>query len=117
MLRGFREEALSEQFKAETTESNKQLYVSIRNYFGAFAEDKHAAISFKKERLFKAVEENKNILLDFKDVESAPHSFLSALLASPVKTLGMRAFKVIKVVNATADIRETIDFIFDENTD
>ncbi|WP_222860938.1 hypothetical protein [Vibrio cholerae] len=47
---------------------------------------------------------------------SAPHSFLSALLASPIKSLGMVSFKRIKIINASPEIRETIDFIFDDNT-
>lgn len=117
MLRKFREDALSEQRKADVNEGKSQYYVEIRNFFGAFAEDKQAAIAFKNERLFPALEMNKQLLMDFKDVESAPHSFLSALLASPVKSLGMRAYKTIKIVNANADIRETIDFILDENTE
>ncbi|ELO1812805.1 DUF4325 domain-containing protein [Vibrio fluvialis] len=117
MLRGFREEALSEQNRADGDEQYSQLYINISNYFGFFAEDKEAAIRFKNERIFPAPEQGKKILLDFKGVESSPHSFLSALLASPIKSTGMRAFKVFKVVNATADIRETLDFIMDENTD
>ncbi|MBC7010432.1 DUF4325 domain-containing protein [Pseudoalteromonas sp. BZK2] len=117
MLRGFREEALQEQNKADTNEQNEQLYVNISNYFGFFAEDKEAAISFKETKIFPALDSGKKILLDFKGIESSPHSFLSALLASPIKSVGMRAYKVFKIVNATADIRETVDFILDENTE
>jgi hypothetical protein len=49
-------------------------------------------------------------------VISAPHSFLSALLATPIKILGLPAYKKIKIVNAAPEIRETIDYILDENT-
>lgn len=75
-----------------------------------------AAIKFKEKYIFSAIEEDKNIVIDFNYVESSPHSFLSALLASPIKRLGMTAYKKIKVINATPEIRETIDFIFDDNT-
>jgi hypothetical protein len=44
------------------------------------------------------------VLVDFDGVETAPHSFLSALLASPIKTLGLPAYKLIKIVNATPEI-------------
>ena len=117
MLQGFREEALSEQQKADGSEEIESYYISISNYFGFFAEDKEAAIRFRNERIFPAIEDGKKIRLDFAGVESSPHSFLSALLASPIKSLGMKAFKVFKVLNATPDIRETVDFIMDENTE
>jgi hypothetical protein len=117
MLRRFRGEALLEQKNADDNDENGQFYINISNYFGFYAEDKEAAISFKRDKIFPALESGKKILLDFKGIESSPHSFLSALLASPIKSTGMRAYKIFKIVNATPDIRETVDFIMDENTE
>ncbi|MDU0113212.1 DUF4325 domain-containing protein [Psychrosphaera aquimarina] len=117
MLQGFRQEALVEQRKADGKQELQQLYVNISNYFGFFAEDKDAAIRFRNERIFPALAENKTIQLDFDGVESSPHSFLSALLASPIKSTGMNAYKIFKIINATPDVRETVDFILDENTE
>lgn len=117
MLRGFREEALAEQKRADGSEAIDSFYVNIANYFGFYAEDKEAAIRFRNERIFPAIEQGKKIQLDFSGVESSPHSFLSALLASPIKSLGMKSFKIFRVLNATPDIRETVDFIMDENTE
>ena len=57
------------------------------------------------------------MLVDFENVNYVPHSFLSVLLATPVHILGMTAYKKIKILNANPEIRETIDFIFDENTE
>ncbi len=117
MLRDFRGEALKEQKKADNKEQEEHFYLNISNYFGYFAEDKEAAIRFRNERIFPALDNGKKILIDFTGVESSPHSFLSALLSSPIKSLGIKAYKVIKVINATPDIRETVDFILDENTE
>lgn len=117
MLQNFREEALREQMLADGSEQDESFYIHVANFFGFYAEDKEAAIRFRNERIFPALEKNKKIRLDFSGIESSPHSFLSALLASPIKSLGMKAYKVFKVLNATPDIRETIDFIMDENTD
>lgn len=116
MMQEFRESAFKEQKNADNSEEKSTYYISINNYFGKYAEDKEAAIKFRDKRISPALEENKRILLDFAEVISSPHSFLSALLASPIKRIGMGAYKVIKITNATADIRETIDFILDENT-
>lgn len=116
IMQDFRNAANSEQLSADALEINEKFYVGINNHFGGHAEDKEAAIRFRDNRLFPALVANRNVLVDFTDVKSAPHSFLSALLASPIKSLGLTAHKRIKVVNATPEIRETIDFIFDDNT-
>ena len=104
------------QKSADTDEENGRLYLSIYNYFGQYAEDKEAAIKFRDKRIIPAIDSGKKVILDFNNVISAPHSFLSALIASPAKRLGMTTYKIIKITNATAEIRETLDFIFDENT-
>lgn len=117
MMQEFREEAEKEQKKASQVEVSERYYVSIENYFGRFAENKEEAINFRDRRLFPALTKGQSIQLDFDNVVSSPHSFLSALLASPIKSLGMAAYKKIKVVNASPEIRETIDFILDDNTE
>lgn len=95
---------------------NDSFYLSIRNYFGRYAEDKELAIKIRDEKILPAVSESKIITVDFEDIISAPHSFLNALLATPIKRLGMAAYKKIKITNASPEIRETIDFILDDNT-
>jgi len=117
LLQEFRDQAQSEQRTADKQEELDRLYIGINNYFGRFAEDKDAAIHYKEKNIFAAIDEGRDIVLDFTEVHSSPHSFLSALLASPIKRLGMKAYKKIKIINATAEIRETIDFIFDDNTE
>lgn len=99
----------------ESAELGKH-YVNITNYFGSYAENKQEAINYRDKYLINAIQEGKVIQLDFNDVKAAPHSFLSALLATPIKILGMNAYKMIKVINAEPEIRETIDYILDDNT-
>jgi len=117
MMQEFRASAKKEQEKGDKNEVDSSFYLSIKNYFGPYAEDKEAAIKYRDDRLFPEVYKDKSIVVDFDDVASAPHSFLSGLFASPVKYLGMTAYKRIKFVNATPEIRETLDFILDENTE
>jgi hypothetical protein len=116
IMQEFREAADMEQESADAKEEDGKFYCSVSNFFGNYAEDKDAAIKFRDKRIFDAVHAGKIIVIDFEGVVSSPHSFLSALLASPIKTLGLSAYKRIKVVNANSEIRETIDFIFDDNT-
>ena len=116
IMQEFRDAADKEQKQGDAKEEESRCIFGINNFFGSYAEDKEAAIKFRDKRIFPALDEGKTIVIDFDGVKSSPHSFLSALLASPIKGLGMNAYKVIKFVNATPEIRETIDFILDDNT-
>lgn len=117
MMQEFRESAMKELEDSFKREKEDKYHLSIDNYFGPHAEDKQAAIKVRDERVLKHISDGKTIIVDFNNVESAPHSFLSALLATPVKRLGMKAYKKIKIINANPEIRETVDYIFDENTE
>ncbi len=117
MMQEFREAANKEIAKKTKLEDEEKFYLSIDNYFGPFAEDKQAGIKVRDELILLNIDTGKKIVIDFEHVKNAPHSFLSALLATPVKRLGMKAYKRIQVINASPEIRETIDYIFDENTE
>lgn len=111
-----RESAQKEVSKGEREEASNRLLVVVQNVFGKYAEDKEAAIGYRDRHILPALKNGRSLLIDFQNVQSAPHSFLSALLATPTKRLGMEVFKRVKIVNAVQEIRETIDFILDENT-
>jgi hypothetical protein len=117
MMAEFRESAAIEITTGDATEGASRYTVNVYNFFTEYAEDKEGAVRFRDRKLLPAIAEGKSILLNFDRVVSAPHSFLSALLATPIMRLGMTAYKLIKVTNAVPEIRETIDFILDENTD
>jgi hypothetical protein len=116
MMSDFRKGAEGELTQAIRRESGDRLYIAVFNLFGRYAEDKEAAIKYRDRQLIPALDRGSGIMIDFQDVVSSPHSFLSALLASPVQMLEMTAYKRIKIINASAEIRETIDFIFEKET-
>jgi len=117
MMNEFRESARRELESGRGQDESNRYYLSIYNYFGSFAEDKQAAIKHRDNKLVPAIKDGKTVVVDFDNVNYAPHSFLSALLATPTKILGMKAYKRIRIVNATPEIRETIDYILDENSE
>lgn len=102
--------------KTEKVTTDNNLYISVRNYFGRYAEDKDLAKKIRDEKLIPALAENKSLTIDFEEIVSAPHSLLNAMLATPIERLGLAAYKKIKIINAAPEIRETLDFIFDDNT-
>lgn len=116
MMSDFRAQARAEvSARNEANEENRH-YLSIYNYFGRNADDKQAAISYRDKHLLPAITDGKSIVIDFNEVETSTHSFLNALLASPIRRMGLRAYKRIRIINATKDIRETIDYVLDDNT-
>lgn len=102
--------------KVDKAAEDDNLYIHVRNYFGRYAEDKDLAKKIRDEKLLPALAENKTLTIDFEDILSAPHSLLNAMLATPIERLGLSAYKKIKIINAAPEIRETLDFIFDDNT-
>lgn len=100
---------------ASERENSNKCSVNIFNYFGKWAEDKDAAITFRDRHLLPAIDAGKRIELDFRDVETAPHSFLNALLATPIRRLGMKAYQWIKIYNASGTIHEIIDKVLEDN--
>ncbi len=116
LMSEFREAADREQTAKTNAENDEKYYVHVQNIFGLYPEDKSAAIKFRDTKILVEIEKNKRLVFDFDGVLSSPHSFLNALLATPIKILGMRSYKNIKIINALPEIRETIDFIFEDNT-
>ncbi|MDM8559556.1 ATP-binding protein [Candidatus Parabeggiatoa sp. HSG14] len=116
LMSEFREAAIQQISRRKQADEQEKFYLSIENYFGRYAEDKEAALKYRDKKLIPAVNKGQPLLIDFDNVISAPHSFLSGLLATPIKLLGLKAYKKIKIVNAAPEIRETVDYILDENT-
>jgi hypothetical protein len=116
IMQELREQARSEVSVRQNEESEKRHYLHVYNFFGKHAEDKQAAINYRNRHLLPAVDSGQVVVVDFENVETSTHSFLNALLASPIRRMGMAAYKRIKVTRAIPDIRETIDYVLDDNT-
>ena len=115
LLSEIRVRAEAELGEAEQKEQANKFYINIQNYFGKWAEGKDAAITFRDRHLLPAVAEGKKIELDFRGVETSPHSFLNALLATAVQRLGVKAYQWIHVHSAIGSIHEVIRTIFEDN--
>lgn len=116
LMNEFRAQARKEVDARNSVNQQERFYLNIQNLFGRFADDKEAAIRYRDRHILPAVNKGQAFVIDFQGVESSTHSFLNALFASPIKRMGLRAYKRIRVVNATNDIRETIDYVLDDNT-
>lgn len=93
--------------------------LDMENYFGVYAEVKEDAIKFKEKYLIGAANKGQTIKINFDRIINCPHSFLNALLGDPIKIFirsGFNPYKKIKIFNCATEIRETIDYIFDDIT-
>lgn len=116
MMGEFREHARAEVKARTEAVQQERLYLSVYNYFGRHADVKSEAIQYRDRHLLPAVDMGKTIVIDFADVDSSTHSFLNALLASSIRRMGLMAYKRIRIVNASNEIRETVDYVLDDNT-
>ena len=96
-------------------ENDATYSVSMELIFGQYLEDKEAAINFRDQYVLPAALQGKRIELDFTGIKTAPHSFLNALLATPIKRMGPKAYKKIRLKNAPGFVHEIVDTILDHN--
>lgn len=97
----------------ENKSKEAEVYIDMHNYFMPRCEVKSEAIHIRDTKIMPALKEQKKVILDFTNIKLATHSFLVALLGQAISALKLKSYKYIKITGANAEIRETIDFIFD----
>lgn len=102
--------------KSDLANQPENYYINLSNYFGKAIENKDLSKKIRDKYLLPAIAENKTLVIDFENIIFATDSVLNAMLATPIRQLGLSAYKKIKVINVASDIRVIVDFIFDDNT-
>ena len=115
-LEEFRKHATETVAKRNNIVRAPELYIDMYNYCGERCEVKLEAINLRERKIIPAIKKGETIILDFSHAITATHSFLTALLADPIKILGLKSYKQIKIVGANETIRTIIDFVFDTYT-
>ena len=93
-----------------------EITIDMYNYCGENCEVKYEAINRRDKQILPALAKGKTVVLDFSNTKTATHSFLAALLVTPIRSVGIKAYKLIKIKGANPSVRATIDFIFDSYT-
>lgn len=115
-LEDFRKHATETVAKRNNIVRAPELYIDMYNYCGERCEVKLEAINLRERKIIPAIQKGETIVLDFSHAITATHSFLTALLADPIKILGLKSYKQIKIIGANETIRTIIDFVFDTYT-
>ena len=120
MRTGIIRSAEKELVEKDAIQKDNEYYLSLLNYFGENCNLKEDAIAHRDKYLNTVAELGKILILDFENVKTSPHSFLNALLALPIRIYqrsGYNPYKKIRIIGAKSDVRETLDYILNENTD
>ena len=115
-LEEFRKHATETVAKRNNIVRAPELYIDMYNYCGERCEVKLEAINLRERKIIPAIKKGETVILDFSHAITATHSFLTALLADPIKILGLKSYKQIKIIGANETIRTVIDFVFDTYT-
>lgn len=115
-LEDFRKHATETVAKRNNIVRAPELYIDMYNYCGERCEVKLEAINLRERKIIPAIQKGETVILDFSHAITATHSFLTALLADPIKILGLKSYKQIKIIGANETIRTIIDFVFDTYT-
>ena len=115
-LEEFRKHATETVAKRNNIVRAPELYIDMYNYCGERCEVKLEAINLRERKIIPAIKKGETVILDFSHAITATHSFLTALLADPIKILGLKSYKQIKIIGANETIRTIIDFVFDTYT-
>ena len=115
-LEDFRKHATETVAKRNNIVRAPELYIDMYNYCGERCEVKLEAINLRERKIIPAIKKGETVILNFSHAITATHSFLTALLADPIKILGLKSYKQIKIIGANETIRTIIDFVFDTYT-
>lgn len=87
--------------------------IELQPGIAGFAEDKDQAKLIRLEILLPALEEGKDILIDFRHVKYATQSFIHALLGEVLYKYGEGVLDRIEFKNCTAQLQSVIELVVD----
>jgi STAS-like domain of unknown function (DUF4325) len=87
--------------------------IYISQYVGSFAENKDVAKFIREKRIAPLLEKNKEVILDFENVESATQSFIHAMISELIRTLGEDFFDKIVFKNCNEIVKKVISLVVD----
>jgi len=85
--------------------------ISILNKAGSFAENKDIAREIRLKEIVPALEDNKNIILDFAGVDAANQSFIHALISDLLRKYGVTVLDRIEFKSCNVKVRKIIEIV------
>ena len=89
------------------------IQIKLYKIVGPFAENKDIARDLRLNKLIPALEKNKNIILDFENVEGATQSFIHALISDLMRKYGNDVLDKIQFKSCNNTIQGIITIVVD----
>lgn len=87
--------------------------IKLFEQVGSFAENKDIARDIRLKKLIPALDNNKNIVLDFKNVEGATQSFIHALISDLMRKYGNDVLDKIQFKSCNDTVKGIITIVVD----
>lgn len=85
--------------------------INIFESVGSFAENKDLAQEIRTKKIMPAIEEGKEVILDFKDVDSATQSFIHALISDVIRQNGVDVLDQMLFKNCNEKVKKIITIV------
>lgn len=89
------------------------IHVKLFKQVGPFAENKDIARELRLKKLIPALEKNKNITLDFENIDGATQSFIHALISDLMRKYGNEVLDKIKFKSCNDTVKAIISIVVD----
>lgn len=87
--------------------------IKLQPMVGNFAENKDIARDIRTKKIIPALNKNKEIILDFKKIESATQSFIHALISDLIRKYGIEILDKISFKNCNEITKKIINIVVD----
>lgn len=87
--------------------------IKIFKFAGAFAENKDIARDIRIDLIVPAIQKGKEIVLDFKGVESVTQSFIHVLLSEILRDFNIEVLDTIAFKNCNDTVKGIINIVVD----
>lgn len=89
------------------------IYIKLFKKTGSFAENKDLARTLRLEKIIPALDDNQEVVLDFKGVDSATQSFIHALISDLIRKYGSEILDKIVFKSCNETIKKIISIVIE----
>lgn len=89
------------------------IYIKLFKKTGSFAENKDLARTLRLKKIIPALDDNQEVVLDFKGIDSATQSFIHALISDLIRKYGSEILDKIVFKSCNETIKKIISIVIE----
>jgi len=87
--------------------------IKLYDLVGSFAENKDIAKEIRVTKILPALEDNKEVILNFENIKSATQSFIHALISDLIRKKGIQVLDKVYFKNCNDTIKKIIEIVIE----